>query len=182
MDERIEAYVDGDLPADEQARFERALQTAPRWRAHVEQARIIRDGLHTLPRLACPPSVAEAVQATVQQRQTDRAERAPQRRLRLRPSAVWTSAVAAALLLVIAFAALRHPSVPSDTETRPFTEAEVEQATAEIAWTLAYLAQLGEETGRAVEDVLPNAELVRSTRQALQPVLGKPSDADNFSK
>lgn len=95
---------------------------------------------------------------------------------------MWSSALAIALLLVIVFAVLLRPSEPPPSPTQPFTEAEVEQATAEVAWTLAYLARIGEETGQAVEDVLPNSQLVRSTRQALEPVLGKPSDPDNPSR
>ena len=181
MDERVEAYVDGDLSPAERARFEEGLRLHALWRAHVEQARAVRNELHALPRLTCPPRVVEAVRAEVRQPRTGRTERAPQRHLRLRRPAVWSSALAMMLLLVIVFAVLlRAPEPPP--QTQPFTDAEVEQATVEVAWTLAYLARIGEETGRAVEDVLPNSQLVRSTRQALEPVLGKPSDPDAPSR
>ena len=189
MDERVEAYVDGDLSPAERARFESGLRLHALWRARAEQARALRDELHALPRLTCPPRVAEAVRAEVRRQQrTGRSERAPQRWLRLRQPAAWSSAVAIALLLAMVFAVLlRSPEpppspVPTSSSAPPFTDAEVEQATAEVAWTLAYLARIGEETGQAVEDVLPHSQLVRSTRRALEPVLGTPSDPNDSSR
>ena len=182
MDACVEAYVDGDLSPDERARFERRLRASPAWQARVEQARTIQQSLRALPQPPCPPRVAGAVRAEVRRRQQralwpEREARPPVRR---RNRTAWTSAVVAGLLLALTFSALwlGRTSAP---ESAPYTEAEVERAAAEVTWTLAYLARIGEETGQAIEEALPDSRLIRSTRQALEPVLGgrPPDDVSN---
>ena len=180
MDACVEAYVDGDLAPDERDRFERRLRESPPWQARVEGAQAIRQGLRALPQPPCPPRVAEAVYAEVHRRR-QRAlwpEREPRPPGRRRNRTVWTSATVVGLLLALAFSALwlGRTSAP---EPAPYTEAEVERATAEVAWTLSYLARIGEETSQAIGDALPDSPIIQSTRHALEPVLGgrPPEDA-----
>lgn len=176
MDAHAEAYVDGELSPDERARFERRLHASPLWQTCVQQARSLQQELNTLPQPACPPHVADAVHAEVRRRQRAlRPERGAKRLRRLRKPAAWRPALAAGVLLVLALSALLLSRPPAPQAQPSFTEAEVERATAEVAWTLTYLAQIGERTGQAVEEALPDSRLIRSTRLALEPVLGPPT-------
>lgn len=61
MDERVEAYVDGDLSPDEQSTFVSILDDNPFWQMQVRQAERIREGLHELPEKPCPADVTEAI-------------------------------------------------------------------------------------------------------------------------
>lgn len=61
MDDRVEAYVDGMLPDDEAARFEAALEEAPRWKRQVRHAKRIHATLATQTMPACPPECTEAI-------------------------------------------------------------------------------------------------------------------------
>jgi len=61
MDERVEAYVDGDLSHDEQSTFVSILEDSPFWQTQVRQAERIREGLHELPEKPCPADVTETI-------------------------------------------------------------------------------------------------------------------------
>ncbi len=61
MDERVEAYVDGDLSPDEQSTFASIRDDTPFWQMQVRQAERIREGLHDLPEKPCPADVTEAI-------------------------------------------------------------------------------------------------------------------------
>lgn len=61
MDERVEAYVDGDLSPDEQSTFVSILDDNSFWQMQVRQAERIREGLHELPEKPCPADITEAI-------------------------------------------------------------------------------------------------------------------------
>lgn len=61
MDERVEAFVDGDLSRDEHATFVSILEDNPFWQTQVRQAEHIREGLHKLPEKPCPADVTKAI-------------------------------------------------------------------------------------------------------------------------
>ena len=147
MEERIEAYLDGQLPPDEEAHFERLLDEDASWQDEVDLACRIRDGLHALPEPACPPRVTQAV--------LEKANAGPAPSIRDRLDAwwdaqvLWQPALAAglALVLIALSALLLMPATSPDQPSR----AEVQQAAAEVKWTLAYLAHVGKETGEKLQ-------------------------------
>lgn len=61
MDERVEAYVDGDLSPDEHSTFVSILDDNPFWQMQVRQADRIREGLNDFPEKPCPADVTEAI-------------------------------------------------------------------------------------------------------------------------
>ena len=79
--------------------------------------------------------------------------------------------------LVLSAALLgRSPASPDAPPDAPpaehITEREVEQATDEVKWTLAYLAHVGEKAGASAQKALLEIPIVRPIHQALEPVLG----------
>ncbi len=61
MNDRVEAYVDGDLDAADRALFERVLAQRAHWQRQVAQAERIAATLRAMPQPACPAHVADAV-------------------------------------------------------------------------------------------------------------------------
>lgn len=164
LDDRIEAYLDGALSASERQAVEAALGQDPLadadWQAELQLARQIRDGLRTLPAPACPPHVAQAVLAQAAR------EAAPpwlarfhawmQRQL----TALWQPALAMTMvLLLVVSASLIKPAPPA-------VSPEVARARAEVEWTLAFLSEVGRETGQAVREDVFAARVVSPVQDA----------------
>ncbi|NBC84816.1 MAG: hypothetical protein GVY25_01325 [Bacteroidetes bacterium] len=61
MDERVEAFVDGDLTGDEYATFTSILEKDSYWQTQVRQAERIQEELHELPEKPCPSDVTDAI-------------------------------------------------------------------------------------------------------------------------
>lgn len=158
IDERLEAYLDGDLPPEEAAVLDRVLATSPTWHEQADLARSIRSVLREAPALRCPPAVTETVLRTAwndvqaassfDQRLGQAIDRVSEG-LRtawagwtrwMRPVAV-TAALVGAVALAGVLGAPEHASVP---------ETQVAQAREEVAWTLAYVSQMGRRTAEVV--------------------------------
>ena len=187
MDARVEAYVDGTLPPGEEAAFEAHLQATPRWQSAVRRARRVRAGLQSLDAPACPPSVTQAVlrQACPSSEASSPPDRPPQQRRVGRPAdtkpQAWKPALALAALLALAAtgALLGQPhSSPAGEASPSFTQTEVQRATAEAQWTLAFLAQVTRETGHTVRKDVLRDRVARPTQEAaLRAFRHVPSDS-----
>lgn len=66
--ERITAYLDAELPAEEAAAFEAELADDPETRAEVEQLRLVMSLVQSLPEVQAPPDFAEKVARRVRRR------------------------------------------------------------------------------------------------------------------
>lgn len=66
--ERITAYLDAELPAEEAAAFEAELADDPDARAEVEQLRLVMSLVQSLPDVEAPPDFAEKVARRVRRR------------------------------------------------------------------------------------------------------------------
>jgi anti-sigma factor RsiW len=66
--ERITAYLDAELPADEAAAFEAELADDPETRAEVEELRLVMSLVQSLPDVHAPPDFAEKVARRVRRR------------------------------------------------------------------------------------------------------------------
>lgn len=159
-EDRIEAYVDGELTPDEKALFEKVLITGP---AHeeVQLAYRIRKGLKTIPAPACPPHIAEAVllyaHGEARQQSPWWADADVWRHW-------WDHALKPALamvmlaLLVVSAALVHRPS-----QETAISSSEVQQALAEARWALGLVSRTGVQTGSSVRD-----NVVQPIRQALE--------------
>lgn len=183
MDARVEAYVDGDLPADERATFEQVLDEHPQWMHEVRQAERIHQELSDFPTLTCPPQVTQAVLehartadqpsgwADVWDRfwaQIDELTRFG-----------WQPAVAMASLVLIVVASVVLSPAPSAVESSRYSAAEVERAEAQAKWALAYIAQVGDETQSTLRREVFQEQIANPTRRALRPLNARTESSRN---
>lgn len=181
-DERLEAYLDGELSVEEAAEVEARLAGDARWRAELARARAVRDGLRALPRPACPPAVTAAVLAHAR-RET---RRRPLTRLARAFGGVrridWRPALAMAVLagLVVASALIdsgaRRSGTPHDGALAAIPPAEVEAALEEARWALAYVSEVGRRTGRSVREAAFDEPLVAPVTGAVKSILPQSQD------
>ncbi len=169
LDDRLEAFLDGDLTPEEAARFERALHD-DLWRAELHLAGKIRDGLRTLPLPECPPHVTQAVLREARRRaRTEGLHRMGEALARAwRLTAKPALAMAVLVTLIVAAALLTHP--PRSTPAR----AEVEHALAEVKWTLAYLSEVGRQTGASVHRDVLDAHVFAPMHEAFETLTQAP--------
>lgn len=153
MDQRIEPYLDGELPPTEVKRFEKIVSSSETWQNEVRLARRIRSELQELRQPKCPPSVTRKVLERTQRPGFWQRLRS---RLSLPKQLTGQPALAGGLvLLLIGFGMFvtRPDPAPPDR----YSQAQIAQAQAEAKWAIAYLAHIGEQTGRTLHrEVLSN--------------------------
>ena len=166
IDDRLEAFLDGELPEAERAVLDGALRADPAWQAELALARRIRTDLRALPTPACPPAVTEAVLRHARRRSPaawlERIAEAARRHV----AGLWQPSLAMAVLVavVVAAAFLGRPAPPAPN----IASAEVEQALDEVRWTLAYLSEVGRKTGRSVREDVIGQRVVEPMQDALR--------------
>ena len=172
MDDRVEAYLDGALPPDEHIAFERQLRADAAWQAELRLARQVRRSLRGLPQPSCPPQVTQAVLAEAQhRRRAAQAARWDTWLERFRQQ-FWQPALAMGVLVLLVMTAtlLGRPPAPQH-------DPEVAQALADVQWTLAYLSEVGRQTGEAVREEVLEEHVVTPVQRAIGPLFQETSDA-----
>ncbi|MEW6752580.1 MAG: zf-HC2 domain-containing protein [Candidatus Latescibacterota bacterium] len=158
--ERLEPYLDGELPAAEASALQTHLHSCSACATELQRAERVLAGLRALPVCACPPHVAAAAWARLQ------ALGSHQRRQRARDwldgwlVPHWRVAGAATVGLVLVLAAgYQH--------TRAAARArEVARAQAQVEWTLAYVGELGRRTGLTVREQVVRPHVVAPVQRA----------------
>lgn len=188
----------GGLEPAERAALEAHAAGCPDCRAELALARRLRQGLRDgLPLLSCPPEVSAEVLRIARleaeaEAARDRGRSGSEGRLSQRLRAWLTGGgtlrpalVAAALLLLLLAGPLLYRTVagPGDTagerpgvagggsEPAPgdtFTEAEVAEAEEQVRLVLAYVASVGRDAGRAVQEDVFDPGIARPTRRAAE--------------
>ena len=157
--ERIEAYIDGELTPVEQGRLEAHVATCAACPAELEDARQLVGALRALPRVTCPDAVSQALQ--------DRIHRTRQDRWRTAAKRWYKPLAAAAVLALIAGHLLFDPEPVSPA----FSPKEIAQARRQVEWTLAYLGDLNSRMGAAVRDDVIQPRIVQPLRLNLDTIL-----------
>jgi len=107
-DDRLSAYLDGELDAAERQAVDGYLEASPDWRAELEEVAYARDALRRLPTHEAPPGFWEEVLAP------DMAKARARRRSRLpRVIGIATAAVAVAAAVIVSVA------IPSPDRVTP---------------------------------------------------------------
>lgn len=154
VNERLEAYMDNQLPSEEAQRVEEWLQKDDRWHEELALAVHIRDELRSLRYPACPPHVAQHV---VQHARRD-AWHSFAGRLNSFFFGTWVpywKPILATLTLLVIASVLLFRELPRESMTsEEITQVDVEEALDDIKWTLGYVSKTGRLTGDSVEDAL----------------------------
>ncbi|MEM9305145.1 MAG: hypothetical protein AAGE01_23750 [Pseudomonadota bacterium] len=160
FDNRIEAYVDGDLPDNELRMFEARMAHDPALEAAVDRAVSVLDGLGEVPRYACPVDMAERVERITTGR--------PQRRKVARP--LFGLAAAASACAVAVALWLNAPGTVTDADVALAaspTEAELAAARSELALALSYLDKAGDLATREISEQVVGGGLIEPIRQSV---------------
>ncbi len=172
LDERVEAYVDGELSEADVLRFEAALKDSPDLRAAVATARRIREVMASMPLPPCPkPVVSEVLRLASQSRRSlsmrDRYVDAlvPRRRL------VQAFAVAAIVAVVAIGGALLFKG--------PAEQDEIERGLADVKLALAYVGEAGRHAGDIVRIEAMDQGVVTPIRRAVSHVTGEVNNGRN---
>lgn len=182
LEERLDAYFDGELAELELARVERHLALCPSCTETLAAFDELRFGLRAAhPQETCPPEVTAAA-LEIARREVVRRQRPSLREwfvARLPPPA-WRPALAAAaaalLLAVPLWQALRsgdsRPEISRSAEVDP---AELARAEQEARLVLAYVASIGGHAGSKVRQEIMNHRIVEPTRRAFGFASGDPT-------
>lgn len=147
LDDRVEAFVDGTLPAGELHRFEAALAAEPALRDEIDLARLIGEELPTIGAARCPDHVVSGIMRDVRRdiRSNFASRFAAALRQGIQPRLQPVLAMVLLLTVVISSSLVRRTPEPA-----PVASAEVTRALDEVKWTLAVLSDAGRQTGRSV--------------------------------
>jgi len=170
VEDRIEAYLDGELPPDESALIETLIADEENWTSELLLAQHIRDELRALPEPTCPPAVTQAVITEVRRQ----ARVAWKARFRLWADRwwieLWQPTLAMTLLALIIITSTivgrQQPIVRNEIDA-----AEVQHALAEAKWTLAYLSQIGKQTGQSVRHDVLEARIIEPMHHAIGTII-----------
>ncbi|HUP42363.1 MAG TPA: anti-sigma factor [Thermoanaerobaculia bacterium] len=198
--DRIDPYLEDELPRREAAEVERHLAACPDCRAELAMARRLREALRAgLPMLACPPEVTDRVLAIAREESGEAAAGVPGaipvgRRPTLRSEPVgrrpvlrrWFDggglraalAAAAVLLLLVAAPLLYRAVVPPPSAEAPelaagegepaYSAAEIARAEEEARLVLGYVAAIGRDAGRAVQEEVLAGGIGRPARHLIE--------------
>ncbi len=136
VEDRLEAFVDGELDLDAAIAVEGHLAGCAACREQHQRAVAVRDGLRTMPELDTPEHVLAAV------RNATAAESA--QRPTSSPKWAWRTAAAAALVVAAASGVLWWHGAH---RPQPAPSAQVAEATAEARLALGYLAGISRRAG-----------------------------------
>ena len=161
VQERLEPYMDTELPDDERSALEAHLRICTSCSAELETARKVQETLRILPAQAAPEQITAKVYAHA------RADLRARRRTWLQS---WTTdwrpvlgMAVAAILLIFTTIGLQDQE-PTDT----MTPAEIARAERQVKWTIVYLSQVGRRTGLTVRDEVIGSRIVRPLRRSIQ--------------
>ena len=164
VDERLEAFVDGDLSSFELRAVEAHLKGCPDCLEVLEHARQVRAELRSLPSFELPDRVVRAASASIDQRSRRREGPAAfSHWWRRVPTFV---AAAAAIVLVVSLGP-RHKPLESGAST-----ADAEQLAADARLALAYVGRMTHYAERELRDRVvlgdPAVATVRGVVQAMR--------------
>ena len=153
VNNRLEAYLDNQLPMEEAQEIEKWLEKDDRWHEELTLALHIRDGLRNLKTPACPPQVSDAV---INHARRDLLQNYIHRGRRLLQGWLlhWKPIIATVTILVIASVAFFRIETDSEVSSEEISQVEVTQALDEVKWTLGYVSKTGRLTGDSVQDAL----------------------------
>jgi len=169
--DRIDGYLDNDLDEAERARFVRHVSACGACTRELAFAQRVRAELHALPSFEAPARAVEAAaRASGSATLLPNVVPLPDRR---RPSRLrWAAAAAAVLVLVLSGlwfeARKRGGGYRGELARAGVTEAEVAQASAEVALAFGYVGKYSERAAEVLYDDVLEQRVVPRVGQALK--------------
>lgn len=169
--ERIEAFVDGELPPDEAPLVEVHLNACRLCAEEVVFAREMQMSLRSIPHMDCPDRVIEAVYRHIEQ------ESAPARTPVISRPTLWDTirswfssprlapALGFAAVVVVAGVWLLKPG------TKEPSQAEIADAQRQVEWTLAYLGSVNEKVTAVATESAVQPYIVEPVQRAVETAL-----------
>jgi anti-sigma factor RsiW len=184
--ERIEPYVDGELPSEEVESFEKHAESCASCREELSWATAVVTELRALPQQRCPQRVVDAATAETQ---TSRPGAGGFRRLLdlVRGPSVnaMRPAMAAMLVIIVAvsvFVLSRHEQSPFNDRNEvavdsTLSERDLELAKLDAMVAFAYLGKYSQRTGEIIKrDVFENRVMKPVGRTVVDPIYPFPRD------
>lgn len=167
VSQRLEAHLDGELPAAESGRLTAHIAGCAACRAEERLARRLTHELAALPPLEGPDAMIETVLERAQAQEKTRRQAVWSRRLRDWLQPAWKPSLALAACLALFFAVQPPPPVAGPTA------AEIAQAERQARLALAYIGRANRRAGLAVQrQVIADgivAPVQRQARAAFEP-------------
>ncbi len=183
FDERIELYIDAELPEEERLVFVERMQSDSRLRQEVAFAEQVSLALAATRQPECPPMLVRRIEgipnlAAAADRERSRVLR-PVRVPRFMRTAVGIAAVAimGLVLLRVPFAELYNGSLGSEVDPGAYSQAEVDAALLETKLALALVGDASRYAGTTVRDKVIRHSVVRPVNRGLSSV-GYSSEED----
>lgn len=167
MDERIEAYLDGALPAEEQEVFENVLASDPVWREEVQLASRISAGLHALPEPQCPPYVTRAILARTRRNARQSYAARILQKVREAGAAAWRPALSMMVLLTVVVGSV----ILDRSRSVQYATPEVKQAAEDVRWALAFVSDVSRQAGISIREEVFRERVIAPIQSAVGSVI-----------
>lgn len=168
--ERVEAFVDSDLPPDEAVAVEAHIYRCQPCAEEVEFAREMQASLRSCHKMQCPDRVVEAVYQHIglqEQPANTQISRPPLwetvRQWFSSPRMI--PALGMAVVAVVAAVLLLKPNAVEHSD------AEVAEATRQVEWTLAYLGSVNERVTAVATGTAVQPYVVEPVQRAVETAL-----------
>jgi anti-sigma-K factor RskA len=169
-EDRVEAFIDGDLPDNEARMFAARLQLDRDLKESVEAGLALQGALAAMPKRKCPPSVSRKV---FEETGTG------WKFWNFSHQWAWAAAASAAVLAIVLNLSLLSPQVVDPGQP---TVAELEQAREDLAVAMAYLGHASNVASREVSRQILSEGFVRPMSAGLNRsrTERQTGDADNM--
>ena len=179
FEERIEAYLDGELSDEDARRLEAFAAVNAEAGRELHLAKAVQERIRAMPQPICPPDVTRSVLAEAR---AD-ARRSFVARLRSAASESWTTILRPSLTMGVfvalivagtligrspsAYSPYDEPHAAGETTAAAATPQEVAQGLDDAKWALAYLSNVGRRTATTIRDDVLDEHVVRPVNRAI---------------
>ena len=164
-DERLEAYVDGELNEDDRRRMDAYLSDSGAAARQLRIARMVKAKLADMPWEVCPPDVTRAVLVAARKDARSSILRRTLDEIR----SAWATILRPSLSVGVLVAAILVGTLVGrkDVEEIAATPQEIQRALDEAKWTLAFLAELGRKTGQSIRKEVIEERVAQPMQKAI---------------
>ena len=176
FDDRLEAFVDGELPEHEREQIEELLRADDYAAGQMTLARMVKTQLSDMPWEVCPSEVTRHVLETARREARRNVKRRILDTLHSTWSTVFRPALAVGVFVALIVVGTRiggDRTPPTSQEEIAATPEDVQKALEQAKWTLAYLSQIGRDAGQSIRREVIEERVARPMKQAVSSAFPK---------